>query len=203
MPSNDTNTIQKLIVVFDMCSSSNIIEDLTLTSNINKLKGFIFGLEKWLREESIKYSFDMYKFTGDGWILLFPLDIKGHKIINFLANLSLFYDESIKTIINQYLERNLETTGLTFGIEKGPLIKITMIGKREFLGRALNIACRLQNAVKVKGGYPEYRVLVSNQVYNEYLRGIKGLKAVRVYRMLTNIRDGTKFKCVKLKLSIQ
>jgi class 3 adenylate cyclase len=78
-----------------------------------------------------------------------------------------------------------------------------MIGKREFLGRALNIACRLQNAVKVKGGYPEYRVLVSNQVYNEYLRGIKGLKAVRVYRMLTNIRDGTKFKCVKLKLSIQ
>jgi len=116
MPSNDTNTIQKLIVVFDMCSSSNIIEDLTLTSNINKLKGFIFGLEKWLREESIKYSFDMYKFTGDGWILLFPLDIKGHKIINFLANLSLFYDESIKTIINQYLERNLETTGLTFGI---------------------------------------------------------------------------------------
>jgi class 3 adenylate cyclase len=144
----------------------------------------------------------MYKFIGDGWILLFPLDITGDEIVNFLKELSIYYDQTMKSRINPYLEQIPEATGLTFGIEKGPLMKSVMLGKKEFLGRALNIACRLQNAVKAKGGYPEYRVLVSNQVYNEYLRKARGLKkAVRVYRVLSNIRDGAKYRCVKIKLN--
>jgi len=201
MSLNKTNIYDKVILVFDMCSSSNIIEDLTLTSNIDKLKIFINKLKKWLRLKSKDYRYEIYKYIGDGWILLFPVDITGNEIINFLKKLNSFYDGTIKSIINPYLERDLEATGLTFGIEKGPLIELIMLGKREFFGRALNIAFRLQNAVKVKGGFPDYPILVSNQVYNEYLRKAGGLKkAVRVYRRLKNIRDGGRFRCVKLKL---
>jgi len=175
MTPNDTIIYHKLIVVFDMCSSSNIIEDLTLTSNIDKLKNIINKLKKWLRIKSKEYRYEIYKYIGDGWILLFPVDITGNEIINFLKKLNSIYYSTINSTIIPYLERDLETTGLTFGIEKGPLTELIMLGKREFLGRALNIAFRLQNAAKGKGGYPDYPILVSNQVYNEYLREARGL----------------------------
>jgi hypothetical protein len=55
MPSSDAIIYEKIILVFDMCSSSRIIEDLTLTSNIDKLKNFMIELKKWLQINSKKY----------------------------------------------------------------------------------------------------------------------------------------------------
>jgi class 3 adenylate cyclase len=199
--SHKPKTVEYVIVVFDMCSSSNIIEDLTLTGNIKRLRDFMIALKKWLKEKSEEYGFEVYKFTGDGWIVLFPADVAGQDIINCLQALSAFFHESIKTKVLPYLETKPEVVGLTFGIEKGPLVKILMLGKQEFLGRPLNIACRLQNAVKDRGKSPEYRALVSNHFYIEYLKGIKGLKTFPVDRVLRNIRGGAKYKCVKLNLS--
>lgn len=199
--SHKPKIVEYVVVVFDMCSSSNMMEDLTLTGNIKRLRDLMISLKKWLNEKSKEYDFEVYKFTGDGWILLFSPDVAGQEIIDCLQGLSAFFHESIKKKVLPYLETKPAVIGLTFGIEKGPLVKILMLGKQEFLGRPLNVACRLQNAVKDRGNSPEYRALVSNHFYIEYLKGIKGLKAFPVDRVLRNIRGGAKYKCVKLNLS--
>lgn len=201
MTREDPTLQTALIVVFDMCSSSNIIEDLTLTGNIKRLRDFMISLKNWLRKKAKQIGFSIYKFTGDGWILLFSPNIEGQQLVDFIVELSKFYDKTIKKQILPYLETGIDKIGLTFGIEKGQLIKMIMVDKPEFIGRSLNIACRLQNAVKDKGSSPEYRALVSNQVYNEYLKKVRDLKIFHVDRVLHNIRGGTRYKCVRWNLS--
>ena len=45
MISNNQDIYNKVILVFDICSSSNIIENLTLTDNVAKLKQFFSKLK--------------------------------------------------------------------------------------------------------------------------------------------------------------
>jgi hypothetical protein len=99
-----------------------------------------------------------------------------------------------------YLERTPAIVGLTFGLEKGRLASITMYGTKEYVGRALNIACRLQNAVGDNDKSPGYKALVSNPLYHKYFRSVKGYDSVRVKRSLRNIQGGENFQCRKIWL---
>jgi hypothetical protein len=126
----------------------------------------------------------------------FEIVTKGQVLVDFLRDLSAFFDATIKKKILPVLEERPETLGLTFGIERGPLVRVVMMGQPEFLGRPLNIACRLQSAV---GSSSEYPVLASNQVHSEYLKKLNGIKAVHVPRALRNIRGGDEYKCVKVR----
>jgi len=191
--------IHELIVVaFDMCSSSNIVEDLTLTGNIHRYRDFLTTLKRWLRDQAKQNRFIIYKFTGDGWILLFMSDADGGALLSFLHSLCDLVKRELKNEIMPYLESPPTVTGVAIGIEKGPLVKMIMLQQVEFVGRALNVACRLQNAVKDKGGPPAYKALVSNQVYNTYLRDKNSFKAWRAERVLRNIRGGDRYKCWKI-----
>jgi hypothetical protein len=75
-----------------------------------------------------------------------------------------------------------------------------LYGKFEYVGRALNIACRLQKAIKDKDKSPAYKALVSNAVFKEYLSPATGFKVFKVNRTLRNIYGGDRFLCVKIKL---
>jgi len=92
--------------------------------------------------------------------------------------------------------------GLTFGIDRGDLIQIRMLGQHEYIGRALNIASRLQNAIKEKDKHPEYKVLLSKSAFNalQIENGHWHTKAVT--RTLRNIQGGHKYACVKLTLQV-
>lgn len=197
-PSHEVRVETYLVVAFDMRSSSNMIEDLTLTGNIRRLRDFMISIKKWLKNQSEERGFTVYKFTGDGWILLFPSSTEGQVLVDFLRDLSRFFDRSIKKRILPYLEERPKAIGLTFGIEKGPLVRMVMMNRTEFLGRPLNIACRLQSAAGRAA--PEYPALASNQVHTEYLKKASGIKTVHVRRALRNIRGGASYRCVKLKL---
>ena len=48
---------------------------------------------------------------------------------------------------------------MTFGIDEGQLVKLKMLNNEEYIGRALNIACRLQGAINEIDIYSGYRVL--------------------------------------------
>lgn len=189
-----------IVVAFDMCSSSDIIEELTLKGDIPRFQGFLTSIKHYLAAEQNKVLFDLYKFTGDGWILLFPADTDGKILLTFLRDLCSFFKKEFRKDVLRYLDTRPSTTGLTFGLEKGPLAPMTMYGAKEYVGRALNIACRLQNAVKDKGGSPAYKALVSNAVYNDYFSPATGYKVFQVTRSLRNIRGGTKFRCRKINL---
>jgi len=189
-----------IVVVFDMCSSSDIIEELTLKGDMSRFHNFLTKIKRYLAEAQKSVPFDPYKFTGDGWILLFPANTDGKALLTFLKNLRVFFKKEFRKDVLRYLDTPPSITGLTFGLEKGPLAQMTMYGVREYVGRALNIACRLQNSVKDKGGSPAYKALVSNAVYNDYLSPATGYKVFRVKRTLRNIRGGADFRCRKINL---
>ena len=76
---------------------------------------------------------------------------------------------------------------------------MTMYGQREYVGRALNVACRLQGSIKDKDAAPAYKALVSNAAYNAYFKSEKSVKVWKVRRKLRNIRGGVDFHCAKIE----
>lgn len=186
-----------IVIAFDICSSSNIIEGLTLTDNVRRFEHFLATIQKWLIEERPSTSLDIYKFTGDGWILLLPDNIEGNAIVSFLAGLCTIFKKEFSKQIEPYLDNVPSITGITIGIDKGPLIEMLLL-QREYVGRAINVACRLQSAVGDKGGPPSYKALISNQVYNQYFRGSCKFQAYKAERSLKNILDGKRYGCHKI-----
>jgi hypothetical protein len=194
------NAINFVVVAFDICSSSDIIEELTLKGDMKRFQQFLTAIKRHLMEKQKTITFVTYKFTGDGWILLFPENTDGKVLLKFLKDLCVFFRKELRSQILRYLDTPPGITGLTFGLEKGPLGAMLMYGKTEYVGRSLNIACRLQSAVKDKGGSPAYKALVSNAVFNDYLEPAKNFRIFKVKRTLRNIRGGVAFRCRKIEL---
>lgn len=193
-----------VVVTFDMCSSSKLLEDLTRTNSLVAFDRLIRNLHLWLWSNAKKFNFVVYKFTGDGWILLFPASrIDGNQLMGFLVRLSRQHNALRQKLVDGDLESIPPDVGLTFGIEMGALRKIALGKEVEFIGRALNVACRLQAAVKQKESETDYRCLFSRKVFNTYLRGNVGFEFLEAERSLRNISGGERYRCLKVDLSSQ
>ncbi len=198
---NKIVSIEKLVVVFDICSSSNIIEDLTLTGNLAAYNTLLKSMDSFIRNNAVAQKYTCYKFLGDGWIVLFNSNVSGENILCYLGRLCKFYDFYFKKIVEKHLEQIPNIVGITFGIEKGKLIYTVLNSKPEWFGRPINIACRLQSAIKDKDSTPQYKALMSNQVFNNYFRSIKYLakyEPFQVVRKLRNIRNSDNYNCYKI-----
>lgn len=194
------NLDEAIVVVFDICSSSDLIEELILRGDLRRFTKFISSIKEYLARAQKTTLFDPYKFTGDGWILLFPPNTVGTALLVFLKDLCLFFQTQLRAQVLNHVGSAPSITGLTFGIEKGPLAAMTIYGQPEYLGRALNVACRLQNAAKDKRRSRTYVALVSNAVFEQYFAGTQGLKVSRVKRTLRNIRQGADYRCRRIDL---
>ena len=99
--------------------------------------------------EGAKIGLEMYKFVGDGWILLGPHNIDRNGLFDFLHSFFCFLDIALhEESVNELLARRPKPMGLTLGIDSGDLIKLEMNEQVEYVGRALNVASRLQSAAK-------------------------------------------------------
>ena len=164
---NENLTLErKLVIVFDICSSTSILEDLKQTDNVQKWRNFLIALKDTLLFETEGLEVQIYKFIGDGWIFLLPVDISRDQLLEFLASLCNFFDSCFNTQIRPHLQRQPSPVGLTFGVDAGELVRIEMNDQIEYLGRPLNVASRLQNAIKELAGGPEYKALFSKHAYN-------------------------------------
>ncbi len=189
-----------LVVAFDMCSSTTLLEELTLSGNLHRYDQLLTAVKEHLAAAQKRVLFDPYKFNGDGWILLFPTGTQGELVFECLQNLCTFYKSTLEKMVLRYLGARPSVTGLTLGIEWGPLRTITIYGQRDYIGRALNVACRLQAAIKDNDNSPAYKALVSNAAFNEYfLIARKRVKVWKVRRKLRNIRSGSRFECRKIE----
>jgi len=54
-----------IVVTFDMCSSSRILERLTLNADLPRFHNFLTKLKQYLAARQQVIPFDPYKFTGD------------------------------------------------------------------------------------------------------------------------------------------
>lgn len=204
--TSEPKTVTKTVVVFDICSSTTILENLQLNERLKRWRNLIIGMKNFLRTEAPEVGFKIYKFIGDGWILLFPEDFGGDELIQFLSKLSKEFRYLYRKV-DSVLTTRISTIGLTFGIEKGTLIYLTMNKKPEYIGRPLNVATRLQSSLKVKDKNPQYKGLISRVVYDDFSRETKRKlkkthKIVKVERDLQNIAGGNKYPCMKLRLPL-
>jgi hypothetical protein len=198
---NKITSVERIVVVFDICSSSNIIEDLTLTGNLAAYNMLLKTVDSFIRANATAQKYICYKFLGDGWILLFNPTVSGEHILNYLGRLCKIYNARFKQIVKKHLEQVPDIEGITFGIEKGSLIYTILNSKGEWFGRAINIACRLQGAVKDNDDSPQYKALISNQVYNNYFKSALSIgkyEPVTATRKLRNIRGGNNYNCHKI-----
>jgi|ERR1700722_4733555 len=190
----------KLIVFFDICSSSKILEDLTRSGNLRRMRNLILYLRDFLKSESAVQGFEVYKFIGDGWVLLFPPGVSGHDLVSFLEKLCQLFKHKLNKHVAPHLRTTPSVMGLTFGIDQGKLAKFGMMGKLEYIGRPLNIASRLQESIKQKDDNPAYKILFSKPCFHAlaFAEGYRKYKPVT--RKLRNIRGGEKYPCMKMSL---
>lgn len=199
----------RIVVVLDLCSSSQIMEDLLLSEKFDRYEAFLTCVKRWLMNWSEAHSppkgrFDLYKFTGDGWILLFPDTIAGEALLKFMYSLCEMIDAELARHIVPSLSAIPAVLGATLGVESGNLIRMAMNERDEYVGRALNVACRLQTAVKddePHRGY--YKALVSSRLYNE--RFAKAGARYGVESMtcsLRNVQGGSGFACRKIDFTV-
>lgn len=201
MPQHAPIGGQTVVVAFDMCSSSSIVDDLGKRGDVQPLTVFFGEMRRYLvKEQKRSVQFELYKFVGDGWLLLFPANTDGQRLLRFLEGLCLFFAVAFRRSLLPHLSRKPAVVGISFGIERGDLVPITMDGHREYVGRAINVACRLQAALKDKGGSPAYSALVSNRVYEGYFAEASAHRVRKVTRKLRNIDDGRDFECRRLWL---
>lgn len=196
------NIEEKLVVFFDICSSSTMLEDLNSTGNLRRMRDLIIDLKEFLAAEARLVGFTPYKFIGDGWVLLFPPDVRGGTLIAFLEKLSRRYRDAATEYLGGYLQRTPELMGLTFGVDRGSLVRIEMLRRLEYIGRALNVASRLQSGIKDKDAQPAYKVLFSRHSFADLHLQKGSRRAVIVKRVLRNIQDNRPCECVKLTLSV-
>jgi class 3 adenylate cyclase len=199
----------RIVVALDLCSSSQIMEDLLLSEKFDRYEAFLVCVKRWLMNWTEQHSpakgrCELYKFTGDGWIVLFPDTIRGEALVAFMYSLCEMVDAELARHIIPSLSSMPAVVGATLGVEAGNLIRMTMNEREEYVGRPLNIACRLQSAVKEKNPHPVcYQALVSASLYNERLP-----KAALKYRVesttcsLRNILSGSGFACRRIDFTV-
>ena len=195
-------TEEKITVIFDICSSSSIVEDLMFQGKLSVFATLLNMMKKYLREQSELIGFDVYKFIGDGWILLFPYTIDGTTLLGFLNGLSKYFQKLYNTLIKNQLEEKPLIVGLTFGVANGKLIKLVMLGKKEYIGRSINIASRLQSSIKDRDKNPQYKVLMSRTVAKKLNINNDPPNIRPVPRKLRNIFGGKEMQFVKVVLPL-
>ena len=199
----------RIVVVIDLCSSSQIMEDLLLSEKFDRYEAFLTCVKRWLMNRSEAHSppkgrFELHKFTGDGWILLFPGTIGGEHLVRFMYSLCEMIKAELARHILPCLSSMPAVLGATLGVEAGNLVRMTMNERDEYVGRALNIACRLQDAVKDKEPHSDcYKALVSARLYNERLeKASANYKVESTTCSLRNILGGSGFECRKIDFTM-
>ncbi|MDB4285564.1 hypothetical protein N9903_01515 [bacterium] len=200
MSEKQNPVIEKIVLAFDICYSSTIIEDLTLTGRFSKWQEFLIATRETVGKKNSPEDPDPYAFTGDGWLIMFPSQATGDTFFGYVNNLATDFHRRYELSILPFLENPPEISGITFGADVGRLLTIDFFGKTEYVGRPINIACRLMNAIKDKVQDPGYKVLLSRPLFNHLSKTISQPELqfhfIEETRSLKNVRNGEAYRCI-------
>jgi len=187
-----------LVVVFDICSSTTILEDLKRTDNLSAWRNLLIHLKDFLLEKGVPLEMNLYKFIGDGWVLLFPDAVSKIELCGLLGELCKSYEVQFEACIRPLLSQEPNPIGLMFGIDAGELIRLELNGQFEYLGRAINVASRLQSYTKELPGGPSYKLIFSKNSFNSPAPPPTGLAVEPIKVSLRNISPAT-MQCFALQ----
>src|SRR5450631_1746892 len=114
---------EAIVVAFDLCSSSDVVEKLIARGELRRYTKLLGEIKHHLADAQRKVAFVLDKFTGDGWLLLFPTKdnkgnpIDGRLILQFMHDFSVWFKRAFRELVGNYLDMQPSTTGVTFGID--------------------------------------------------------------------------------------
>ena len=155
---------RKYIVVYDICSSSSMLENLTTNQRAYQYENLITDVTKEFEYDLAALSPEQYKFLGDGSIYFFPEDSSTDELVDELCTFVVQADTIINRFIKKRIDIALRRSGITVGVAVGSIHTTNAYGPNvEYFGRAINLACRLQNSL----GEPEQsnKILVQKEVF--------------------------------------
>jgi hypothetical protein len=155
-----------LVVVFDICSSTTILEDLKHTDNLGAWRNLLISLKDYLLQKGAPLHMDLYKFIGDGWVLLFPISVPKVELLGFLAGLSNAFETQFDAAVKPLLSQKPSPVGVMYGVDSGELVRMLLGNKVEYTGRAITVASMLQRHTTELRGGPAYKALFSKNSYN-------------------------------------
>lgn len=198
---DEIQIVNKMVVTLDICSSSHIFENLLKRSRIDVWKDTLIDIQDYIFREAQKRGAEIYKFTGDGWIILFDPPYLEKQILKLLTGLNRHYESIYESNVFVQIDIPPRISGMTFGLDEGQLLKMKMLDQIEYIGRPLNIACRLQgviNDIDINGGY---RAFLSHIAYHLLKQDADSYFPDPTARLLKNISDKPDFKCHRLIIS--
>ena len=193
--SDKPTLVRKIVVVFDICSSTSLLEDLKSSDNLEHWRDLLIALKEFLSDQSLRLHFDAYKFIGDGWVLLFPTETSKDGLLDFISGLSAAFYGHFYAQVEPFLQSTAGVWGITVGVDSGELIRLEMNEQIEYLGRAINVATRLQTATKELSGGPADKALFSKNSFNSLGRGRAEFKVRETKVQLRNISNGQNYEC--------
>jgi len=198
--NDEIQIMGKMVVTTDICSSSHIVENLLKRSKIEVWRNILIEVKEYISREASKHEAEIYKFIGDGWIILFSPPYVGKGIISFLKDINAFYKKLYNQLVLPTLDIPPKINGMTFGLDEGQLVKLVMLNNEEYIGRALNIACRLQGAINEIDIYSGYRAFLSHIAYNLLKNEADSYYPDPTERLLKNISHSPDFQCFRLAI---
>src|SRR5215813_13661723 len=87
--TTDDLTVERwTVVIVDICSSTELMRDLIDSDSEDRWRNLLIGLKNFLTTEEERFpkneTLKIYKFLGDGWILLFPIDFPPVELLSIL-----------------------------------------------------------------------------------------------------------------------
>ena len=200
--AQESEGTKKTVLFADLCSSTSIIEELIRSENQQRWRRVLENLDRFLIAWSAVDEFELYKFIGDGWVLLFEPAFSDVKLLSLMHALCKRYQKVFDRVVKPVLSTDVGNVGITFGLDRGALIPVEMNSRKEYIGRPLNVAARLQAAIKDKDKEPQGKVLMSNSAYEKMRASIVGKYKVwpRVTRNLRNISGGEHYQAKKVRV---
>jgi len=190
--------VEKYVLICDICSSTKIIEQLIKEGHQERWHILLKDIEAFLKEERDRTGFDIYKFMGDAWIILFDTTSHLNELFFFINHFNVKYENAYNERIGKVLSSCIDKIGIKYGLEKGTLFRFPMFDDIEYVGIPLIIAARLQEAIKDNDQNPQGKLLMSKSVYRKVRHYIpEGYKVWKVPRELKNVMGGKKYYFIK------
>jgi class 3 adenylate cyclase len=152
------------VVVYDICSSTRMLEDLATNDNLAPYEDLILKVASEFSGELAVVSPVLYKFLGDGGMYLLHDDISVDSLVKGLCEFVESADVIVSRFVKRHIEVELQRFGLTVGVAFGTVHKTDKVGTlTEYYGRPLNLASRLQGSLKEPD--QSNKILVQKEVF--------------------------------------
>lgn len=139
-------TSDQAIMVFDIRSSTKFVENLHSTGQLNRYYEMIQNIYHFLEDTMIEHYFKIYKFLGDGFIIVFNHKVKIEDILKFSPQIINTCKNELQKI-SSYFDQPIDIhKGITIGLDKNIIHNFKLNEKEEYIGPSINLACRLQRS---------------------------------------------------------